>query len=86
MSLKILAVRAWNPPARQYSQYGLNWADSALLPSCWIPCPYSKNFKKYRFVISYVNSLLNPILVLLIVIAILFKILSGHCGFLKMIF
>ena len=31
--LKILAVRAWNPPARQYSRYGLNKADMALLPS-----------------------------------------------------
>jgi len=31
--LKVLDVRAWNPPARQYSQYGLNLGDSALLPS-----------------------------------------------------
>ena len=36
-----LAVRARNPPARQYSRYGLKWADMALLPSWWIPCLYS---------------------------------------------
>jgi len=38
---KIPAVRPWNPPAMQYSRYGLNLADSALLPSWCIPRPYS---------------------------------------------
>ena len=30
--LKIVAVRAWNPQAKQYSRYGLNCAKSELLP------------------------------------------------------
>jgi len=34
--LRILAVGAWNTPARQCSRYCLNWANLALLPSWWI--------------------------------------------------
>ena len=37
--LKILAVRAWNLPARQKCQIGPIQAVSAALPSWWIPCP-----------------------------------------------
>ena len=39
--LKIPAVRAWNPPARQQCHIGPNQVISAVLLSWWIPCPYS---------------------------------------------
>jgi len=39
--LKILAVKAWNPSARQQCQIGQIQAVSAVLPSWWIPCTYS---------------------------------------------
>ena len=51
----------------------------ALLPSWWIPCPYSKDFEKNRFRISEENSSTlcgyywN-------FFSILFKVISGHCG------
>ena len=34
----IFAVRAWNPPVRQYSPFGLDWSKLVLLPSWQISC------------------------------------------------
>ena len=53
--LKLKAVRARNPQAMQQNKYGLNWANSALLPRWWIPCPYSHYFEMKWFEISEVK-------------------------------
>ena len=50
----------WAPPghcARQHSRFGLNWAESAVLPSWWIPRPSMQDFEKNIFWISEACSL-----------------------------
>ena len=49
---KIVEVSLWNPPAKQHSQFSRfhpMWAESAVLPSWWIPWRYLYDFKNYIF-------------------------------------
>ena len=48
----ILAARTWNTSQAEQA-FGQNYANLALLPSCWSLCPYSQDFKK-KIIISLI--------------------------------